>query len=536
MASTIVSENTVQDLRVAEVAPSIDTAQDKQKMDQPATVQDLILPEPPYKPEPIEMKELAIPVLTPTADTFSVYSARQKKVIIVTGSFAAFFSPVSSNIYFPALITIAKDLHVSLSQINLTVTTYQVMQGIAPMIVAGLSDEAGRRPAYFICFTLYTAANLGLALQDSFASLMSLRLLQSAGSSGTIALSISLVGDTCVPAERGFYMSWATLGDLLGPSISPIAGGLIAQKLNWHWIFWILLLVSVCFFVPLLLFLPETCRVVVGNGSIPPPILNMSLSDHLRRKSRKEQRAEVEQQQPQMQRGRSKLRMPNLLNTLKIAGNLDLFPHATTSFSGIYGFNDIQISLIFIPIGVGGASSALVMAKLIDWNFRRHERLLSLPSTVRKAQDLTDFPIEKARLELGLPLYLTAASFIIAYGWLLESHVGIAGPIVVLFATSFVLNASMQVLSTLMVDLWPGRSGAATAANNFFRCELGAVASAAIQPIINAMGRGWAYTTFALISAATTPLLAFVIKRGMARRKADLARKGTDQEMKPDVV
>ena len=126
MASTIVSENTVQDLRVAEVAPSIDTAQDKQKMDQPATVQDLILPEPPYKPEPIEMKELAIPVLTPTADTFSVYSARQKKVIIVTGSFAAFFSPVSSNIYFPALITIAKDLHVSLSQINLTVTTYQV--------------------------------------------------------------------------------------------------------------------------------------------------------------------------------------------------------------------------------------------------------------------------------------------------------------------------------------------------------------------------------------------------------------------------
>ena len=176
------------------------------------------------------------------------------------------------------------------------------------------------------------------------------------------------------------------------------------------------------------------------------------------------------------------------------------------------------------------------MAKLIDWNFRRHERLLSLPSTVRKAQDLTDFPIEKARLELGLPLYLTAASFIIAYGWLLESHVGIAGPIVVLFATSFVLNASMQVLSTLMVDLWPGRSGAATAANNFFRCELGAVASAAIQPIINAMGRGWAYTTFALISAATTPLLAFVIKRGMARRKADLARKGTDQEMKPDVV
>ena len=118
------------------------------------------------------------------------------------------------------------------------------MQGIAPMIIATASDESGRRPAYIICFVLYTAANLGLALQDSFAALLGLRLLQSAGSSGTIALSVALVGDTVVPAERGIYMSWATLGDLLGPSISPIVGGLIAQKLNWHWIFWTLLITS----------------------------------------------------------------------------------------------------------------------------------------------------------------------------------------------------------------------------------------------------------------------------------------------------
>ena len=84
---------------------------------------------------------------------------------------------------------------------------------------------------------LCTAANLGLALQNSFSALMGLRLLQSAGSSGTIDLLVALVGDTVVPAERGVYMAWAGLGDILGPSISPIAGGLIAQRLAWHWIF-----------------------------------------------------------------------------------------------------------------------------------------------------------------------------------------------------------------------------------------------------------------------------------------------------------
>ena len=126
VASIIMSGNAAQDLRAAKAAPSINTVHDIQNLDQPTTNEDMILYEPPYQPEMIEMKEAALPDSTPTADIFSVYTARQKKVILIGGSFAAFFSPVSSNIYFPALNTIAKDLHVSLSQINLTVTTYQV--------------------------------------------------------------------------------------------------------------------------------------------------------------------------------------------------------------------------------------------------------------------------------------------------------------------------------------------------------------------------------------------------------------------------
>jgi hypothetical protein len=39
---------------------------------------------------------------------------------------AALFSPFTAQIYFPALNTIAKDLHVTNSKINLTVTTYMV--------------------------------------------------------------------------------------------------------------------------------------------------------------------------------------------------------------------------------------------------------------------------------------------------------------------------------------------------------------------------------------------------------------------------
>lgn len=57
---------------------------------------------------------------------YSVFTVNQKRAIVAVGSLASFFSPLSSSIYFPALDTIAKALHVSTSKVNLTVTTYLV--------------------------------------------------------------------------------------------------------------------------------------------------------------------------------------------------------------------------------------------------------------------------------------------------------------------------------------------------------------------------------------------------------------------------
>ena len=83
-------------------------------------------------------------------------------------------------------------------------------------------------------------------------------------------------------AERGTYIAFASLASILGPSISPVIGGLISQHLDWHWLFWFLLIFAGVFFLPLLLFLPETCRKVVGDGSVPLPIWNASVTDLIR--------------------------------------------------------------------------------------------------------------------------------------------------------------------------------------------------------------------------------------------------------------
>ena len=57
---------------------------------------------------------------------YSIFSNWQKKFIVFTATMGAFFSPFSTQIYFPALTSIAEDLHVSNGKINLTMTTYMV--------------------------------------------------------------------------------------------------------------------------------------------------------------------------------------------------------------------------------------------------------------------------------------------------------------------------------------------------------------------------------------------------------------------------
>jgi MFS family permease len=103
------------------------------------------------------------------------------------------------------------------------------------MMIAGFSDKAGRRPAYVVCFSIYIVANLALALQSNWFALLVLRMLQAAGSSGTVALANGVVGDCIVSSDRGQYIAFASLGSILGPTLSPILGGLLSAYLDWHW-------------------------------------------------------------------------------------------------------------------------------------------------------------------------------------------------------------------------------------------------------------------------------------------------------------
>ena len=404
------------------------------------------------------------------------------------------------------------------------------------MMTAGFSDGAGRRPAYIFCFILYIAADIGLALQRNYAALLVLRCVQSAGSSGTVALCNGVVADLVTSAERGIYIGYTSVTSIVGPLIGPILGGLIAQYLGWWWIFWILTIWSGALFVLILLFLPETCRKVVGDGSIPPPKLNQSLTGIVRERNRAKAGILVDAAQQDAVRKNYKLGFPNPVSTLKIATDkeaalilfcggliVSLLYAVTTGipsqFGKIYGFDELQLGLVYIPFGGGSLISAFTSGKLIDWNYRRHAIRNGFPTTKNRYQDLTGFPIERARLEISMPLLYLAVLSLIGYGWVLDYQTNLSGPLILLFFFGYGTMAAFQVMMILMVDINPGNAAAATAANNLFRCLLGAGSTAVVVPMIDRMGVGWTYTFASLVWIAFSPLLWALMKYGPKWRK-----------------
>lgn len=86
---------------------------------------------PPENEENQEVSQSNKAVLEPSGSRssdapYSAFTDNQKRFIVFTASWAGFFSPVSSQIYFPALNTLARELNVSNSLINLTLTSYMV--------------------------------------------------------------------------------------------------------------------------------------------------------------------------------------------------------------------------------------------------------------------------------------------------------------------------------------------------------------------------------------------------------------------------
>ena len=457
---------------------------------------------------------------------YSIFTARQKALIVAIVSVASTFSGFASNIYYPTIPTISRDLHVTPELINLTVTSYMILQGLSPTVWGAVADVHGRRVTYICTFIVFISACIGLAETRHYYQLVILRCLQSAGSASTIAIGAGVVGDITTREERGGYMGFYQ-GLLLAPNaIGPILGGLFSQTLGWRAIFWFLTIAAGGVLVGLILVLPETLRSMVGNGSVLAKGLSNSPLSALQQRRHPSDTPVLQRTLTSSSIG-GKIPV-DFLGPIKIICSIEVtlvivfmaisytvwqmnITVMSTLFQQIYGLSEIQTGLTFIGNGVGCIIGTLTTGKFLDIDYARIK--------TEFAGNQEDFPLERARLRtLWLWGGLEIGS-VLVFGWTLQHHVHISVPIICTFVLGWASTSNMGVVSTFMVDLFPKKSASATAALNLTRCLLGAGGTAAVLPIVNAIGVGWTFTLMAALILGSLGLVLLQMQKGPQWRR-----------------
>lgn len=158
------------------------------------------------------------------------------------------------------------------------------------------------------------------------------------------------------------------------PSIGPVLGGVLVEKAGWQWIFRFLAILSGLHLVLVAIFLPETGRAIVGNGSRPASGINRSPISCIVSRRRTCPDTTVALQKP-------RLPVPNSLTALKILFKKDvaLLMYAngvfymnyqcmqsslSSLFMATYGLNALQAGLCHLPYGVACTAGTFTTGEL----------------------------------------------------------------------------------------------------------------------------------------------------------------------------
>jgi EmrB/QacA subfamily drug resistance transporter len=171
-------------------------------------------------------------------------------IALVVVCFAQLMSIVDATIVNVALPSIQRSLGFSPANLTWVVNGYLISYGSFLLLAGRLGDLVGRRRIFLAGVALFTLASAACGLVESQALLIAARFLQGLGGAGaTSAIMAIIATEFPAPRERGKAMSVYMFVVSCGGSLGLLAGGVITQSIDWHWIFFINVPVGVATFL-----------------------------------------------------------------------------------------------------------------------------------------------------------------------------------------------------------------------------------------------------------------------------------------------
>ncbi|MEV4756788.1 multidrug effflux MFS transporter [Micromonospora sp. NPDC049559] len=178
-------------------------------------------------------------------------------LLILLGTLTA-VSPLSMDMYLPALPGMAAQLHASQSELQLSLTTCLLGNALGQLVAGPLSDRWGRRRPVLLGIGAYAVIGLLCALAPGAGTLAALRLAQGFAGGTGVVVARAVVRDLYSGAAAAKYFSQLTLIFGVAPVAAPGFGSLVLRIGDWRAIFVALAAIGALLATAVALWLPET--------------------------------------------------------------------------------------------------------------------------------------------------------------------------------------------------------------------------------------------------------------------------------------
>ncbi len=139
-----------------------------------------------------------------------------------------------------ALPSIQEDLGFSQTDLAWVINAYLIPFGGLLLLAGRIGDLIGQRRIFLIGLAVFTGASLLCALAQSQGLLIGARFVQGIGGALTSAVILGMIVTMFPePREQAKAIGMYTFVAVAGGSIGLLAGGILTEAINWHWIFFV---------------------------------------------------------------------------------------------------------------------------------------------------------------------------------------------------------------------------------------------------------------------------------------------------------
>jgi EmrB/QacA subfamily drug resistance transporter len=170
-----------------------------------------------------------------------------------------------------ALPSIQSDLGFSTSSLAWVVNAYLIAFGGLLLLAGRIGDLIGRRTVFIAGLGLFTLASLLCGAAQSPEMLVAARFVQ--GIAGALASAVILgmiVTMFTEPRDQAKAIGVYGFVASSGGSVGLLAGGVLTQSINWHWIFFINVPIGIATAIFALRLLPKDKGIGFGGGADVP--------------------------------------------------------------------------------------------------------------------------------------------------------------------------------------------------------------------------------------------------------------------------